>query len=182
VTPATAREQVGEFLRVQRRAARVGLGDIAHVTRIPERSLRHLEAGEFDKLPADVFVRGFIRAYAKTIGIDAEDAVRRYTVASAARVSNDQASEPRARAFAAAEVATTGALPDAGGDAEASASFIPRMLRAAEPASRRGPITLAVIILVIVATLTMSYLLRRPTYSEDGLTRATGASRGELRG
>ncbi|HLU68882.1 MAG TPA: hypothetical protein VKZ63_21520, partial [Kofleriaceae bacterium] len=41
-----------------------------------------------------------------------------------------------------------------------------------EEGSRRGPLTLAVIILVIVATLTMSYLMRRPSYSGDGVTAA----------
>jgi hypothetical protein len=39
-----------------------------------------------------------------------------------------------------------------------------------EEGSRRGALTLAVIILVIVATLTMSYLIRRPNDSGDGVT------------
>ena len=47
--------------------------DIARITRIPQRSLEKLEAGEFDQLPADVFVRGFVRSYASCVGIDADE-------------------------------------------------------------------------------------------------------------
>jgi cytoskeletal protein RodZ len=49
-------------------------------------------------------------------------------------------------------------------------SFLPPSLLDSDDGSRRGTLTLAVIILVIVATLTMSYLRRRPTVSGDGVT------------
>jgi hypothetical protein len=39
-----------------------------------------------------------------------------------------------------------------------------------EDEPRRGALTVAVIILVLVATLTMSYLLRRPSSSGEGIT------------
>lgn len=51
-------------------------------------------------------------------------------------------------------------------------SFLPPVLLDNESGTRRGTLTLAVIILVIVATLTMSYLLRRPSSAGDGVTRA----------
>lgn len=50
-------------------------------------------------------------------------------------------------------------------------TFLPPALLDSEEGSRRGALTLAVIILVIVATLAMSYLLRRPSDSGDGVTR-----------
>jgi len=50
-------------------------------------------------------------------------------------------------------------------------TFLPSSLFPEEDTQRRGPFTLAVIILVIVATITMSYLLRRPSDSGDGITR-----------
>jgi hypothetical protein len=53
--------------------------DIATVTRIPVRSLERLESGLFEELPADVFVRGFLRSYARCVGLDAEEIIRRYT-------------------------------------------------------------------------------------------------------
>jgi hypothetical protein len=49
-------------------------------------------------------------------------------------------------------------------------SFLPPALLDSDDGSHRGTLTLAVIILVIVATLTMSYLLRRPNVSGDGVT------------
>ncbi len=49
-------------------------------------------------------------------------------------------------------------------------TFIPPCLPSDTDMTHRGPLTLGVIILVIVATLTMSYLLRRPGTSTDGFT------------
>ena len=55
-------------------------------------------------------------------------------------------------------------------------SFLPPSLLDSDDGSHRGTLTLAVIILVIVATLTMSYLLRRPNVSGDGVTWLRPAS------
>ena len=73
------RQHFCEFLRTRRDAAELSLDDISRVTRIPRGSLEHLEAGRFEKLPGDVFVRGFLRSYAGCIGLDAEETVRAYT-------------------------------------------------------------------------------------------------------
>jgi hypothetical protein len=57
-------------------------------------------------------------------------------------------------------------------------SFLPPILLDREDRSaRQGGLTLAVIILLIAATLTLSYLMRRPSASGDGMTQvATPAS------
>jgi len=53
-------------------------------------------------------------------------------------------------------------------------SFLPPILLDREDRSaRQGGLTLAVIILLIAATLTLSYLMRRPSASGDGVTMAT---------
>jgi hypothetical protein len=50
-------------------------------------------------------------------------------------------------------------------------SFLPPILLDREDRSaRQGGLTLAVIILLIAATLTLSYLMRRPSASGDGMT------------
>jgi hypothetical protein len=50
-------------------------------------------------------------------------------------------------------------------------SFLPPILRDHEDRSaRQGGLTLAVILLLIAATLTLSYLMRRPSASGDGVT------------
>jgi hypothetical protein len=52
-------------------------------------------------------------------------------------------------------------------------SFLPPILLDREDRSaRQGGLTLAVIILLIAATLTLSYLMRRPSSSGDGVTQA----------
>ena len=52
-------------------------------------------------------------------------------------------------------------------------SFLPPILLDREDRSaRQGGLTLAVIILLIAATLTLSYLMRRPSSSGDGVTHA----------
>ena len=75
---ASTRGSFCDHLRSHREAKAMSLDDIARVTRIPTRSLEQLEAGQFEKLPADVFVRGFLRSYAQCIGLDTEDTVKRY--------------------------------------------------------------------------------------------------------
>ena len=68
-----------DYLVGAREQRRMSINDIATVTRIPVRSLERLESGQFEELPADVFVRGFLRSYARCVGLNAEDTIRRYT-------------------------------------------------------------------------------------------------------
>jgi hypothetical protein len=52
-------------------------------------------------------------------------------------------------------------------------AFLPQILLDREDKSgRQGGLTLAVILLLIAATLTLSYLMRRPSVSGDGVTQA----------
>jgi hypothetical protein len=67
---------IGAYLRQQREARGLALGELEAITRIPRRSLERLEAGEFDGRP-DGFARGFVRTVATSLGLDPEDAVTR---------------------------------------------------------------------------------------------------------
>ena len=40
--------------------------------------LERLERGDTEAMPADVFVCGFLRAFAREVGVDGNDAVARY--------------------------------------------------------------------------------------------------------
>lgn len=51
---------------------------IADVTKISSLHLRNIEDENFVELPADVYVRGFVTAYAKTIGLDPHSVVPSY--------------------------------------------------------------------------------------------------------
>ena len=60
----------GEILREERQERGLLLEDISAVTRIPVETLEALEDNRFDKIPAPVFVKGFLRNYARELGID----------------------------------------------------------------------------------------------------------------
>jgi cytoskeleton protein RodZ len=75
---AGARLLLASWLRGARQARGMSLADVTKVTKIQARTLEHLEHGRFDQLPADVFVRGFVRSYARCVGLDPDEAVRRY--------------------------------------------------------------------------------------------------------
>lgn len=246
-SPKTSSNSRTEFcarLRQHREERKLSLDDIAAETRIPRRSLESLESGEFEKLPADVFVRGFLGSYSRCVGLDCDDTLRRYSRLGleAAPVASDMASEVLAQleeVGSANEVASaepqrrlargTRAPGDDRGDksdsplrrghewlgrvaalrtehrgpaaspererrdVDAADSkqqtepaprprvFLPRDFDLEQGDERRGGLTIAVIILVIVATITMSYLMRRPSHAGDGISLAPVASESEER-
>jgi len=71
----------GEKLRKQRELRGIELDAISSTTKISTRMLRALEDEHFDQLPGGVFNKGFVRAYARQIGLDEEEAVADYLAA-----------------------------------------------------------------------------------------------------
>jgi cytoskeletal protein RodZ len=70
--------EFGEKFRKAREKKELSLDDVSNVTKISSRMLRAIEEEHFDDLPGGVFNKGFIRAYAKHLGLDAEEAVTDY--------------------------------------------------------------------------------------------------------
>ena len=70
--------EFGEKFRKAREKKELSLDDVSNVTKIGSRMLRAIEEEHFDDLPGGVFNKGFIRAYAKHLGLDAEEAVTDY--------------------------------------------------------------------------------------------------------
>jgi transcriptional regulator with XRE-family HTH domain len=68
----------GEELRRSREVREVSLESIAAATKISVRYLTALEKGDYSRLPAPVFTRGFIRAYAGYLGLDPDEMVNGY--------------------------------------------------------------------------------------------------------
>lgn len=67
---AANRTNPGETLRLARESNGWSLAEVALKLNLTPTSLGNLEAGAFDKLPGHTFARGYIRAYAKLLGID----------------------------------------------------------------------------------------------------------------
>ena len=68
----------GEELRRERLIREISLEEISQATKISVRLLRALEESDLKRLPAPTFTRGFIRAYARHLGIDPEEKVNAY--------------------------------------------------------------------------------------------------------
>src|SRR5947208_1105412 len=70
---------IGEKLRLEREARGIALRDISEQTRISMRYLEGIEADDYRRLPGGIFNRSFIRAYAKFIGYDENQAIEDYS-------------------------------------------------------------------------------------------------------
>ncbi len=68
----------GDKLRREREMRGITLDEIAESTKISRRHLESLEKEDFDSLPGGIFNKGFVRAYARFLGIDEDQAVADY--------------------------------------------------------------------------------------------------------
>lgn len=71
-------EGFGTWLRQQREVREISLREIAEATKISLRYLEAMEEDRFDLLPAAVFAKGFLRQYARYVGLDSDEVVNRY--------------------------------------------------------------------------------------------------------
>jgi cytoskeletal protein RodZ len=69
---------IGNFLKHEREVRHISLGELSQVTRIPLRQLELLEEDRFDDLPGEVFARGFIKSYARAVGVDEAPLLARF--------------------------------------------------------------------------------------------------------
>lgn len=77
-------ESIGEFFKQVRETKGLTVDEVASKTRIRTDFVKALEEGNFAKLPDQVFARGFVRSYARSLGLDEEDAIHRFTQSAGA--------------------------------------------------------------------------------------------------
>jgi cytoskeletal protein RodZ len=70
---------VGQHLRELREAKHMSVAEVSRATRVPILSVERIEADRFDELPGEVFVRGFLRAYARAVGVAPDEVLAKYT-------------------------------------------------------------------------------------------------------
>jgi cytoskeletal protein RodZ len=68
----------GRYLQAIRLEKKISLEKISAQTRIGIANLTLIEQEDYENLPAEVFVKGFLRSFANAIGADGDEAVRRY--------------------------------------------------------------------------------------------------------
>ncbi|MBX3186807.1 MAG: helix-turn-helix domain-containing protein [Labilithrix sp.] len=108
----------------------MGLAEVSRVTRIPLGTLEAIEGDHFDALPGEVFVKGFLKSYAQTVGLVPDDLIARY--AASRRVGAMVPSLPVASPVQAAR----------------------------EGQSRRFGVAIALVLLLILFTLALSIVLK----------------------
>lgn len=72
-------KHIGEYLKQRRCKKNITLEEVASQTGIREQYLTALESGDFEKIPGDVFIKGFIRNYGNFLEENGNDLVEAYT-------------------------------------------------------------------------------------------------------
>lgn len=70
---AEAGEGHGAALQAAREARQLSVPEVADQLKLSSAVVTALEANDWDRLPAQVFVRGYVRAYARLMGLDDEE-------------------------------------------------------------------------------------------------------------
>ena len=68
----------GRYLQTIRLEKKINLEQVSQQTRIGLGNLLLIEQENHEQLPAQVYVKGFLRSYAKAIGADGDEVIRRY--------------------------------------------------------------------------------------------------------
>lgn len=143
----------GSLLRAARERRHLSLSQVAEKTKVAPSSLALLEEGRLEDLPPEVFVRGFIRSYARYVGIADDEPIGLFDQALAARRREEEAA-------AATPIAPPG---EAAPDDDPSA-----------PPRGRG-LAVFVIIVLVIATITLSLFLRQPRQAGEDLSLHGGS-------
>ena len=75
-------ESFGARLKREREQRKITLDDIAVSTKIGTRFLAAIEEDRFDQLPGGIFNKGFVRAYARHLGMDENQAIADFVAAT----------------------------------------------------------------------------------------------------
>jgi hypothetical protein len=119
MTAAAGEDHVRQdFLRQAREAKSISLQEIAERTRISPWILQRLDAGEFGALPAGIYARAYLRAFASAVGLDPDMTVRQVEGAlpqpdSSSKADADMVAQMNARQRAIAAASNTRVGPEA---------------------------------------------------------------------
>ena len=70
--------ELGKLLRKAREQRGYTLDDVQDITKIRKRYLEAIEEGDYKVLPGSFYARAFVKNYAETVGLDAEEVFRLY--------------------------------------------------------------------------------------------------------
>ena len=102
---------LGEKLQSLRSERRISLGEVSRSTMIQIKYLEYLESGNYDKLPVDVYVKGFLRGYAEFLGVDENVLIKLYEKEKGIRKNLEKVSEKKPRKKESINTATFSITP-----------------------------------------------------------------------
>lgn len=71
-------ESLGNYLKKERENRKISLKEVAKNIKVREQFLRSVEEDRHDLLPSPTYVKGFLSAYAKYMGLDPNEVILRY--------------------------------------------------------------------------------------------------------
>lgn len=71
-------ETLGQFLKREREFRRVSLEDVERATKVNAPLLDHLEADRLEVIPKGVFLKGFLKSYCQTVGLNFDEVMVRF--------------------------------------------------------------------------------------------------------
>lgn len=157
----------GTLLKEEREKRKISLSEISNATKLSVSALQLMEKGNLDDLPPDVFVRGFIRSYARTIGISSNEPLELLDQilferrrASEPMVVSDlrPGRKPLLQQAMSLERPQPAPMPE------------PVVEDDAQPQRRGIGLAVFVIIVLLIATITLSLFLRQQPQSGEGLS------------
>ncbi|CUT17765.1 MULTISPECIES: helix-turn-helix domain-containing protein [Candidatus Ichthyocystis] len=77
------------FFERARKKKNVTIEDVAHCLKVSCSQVRHLENGDYCRLPGETFVRGFIRSYCRLLDVSSQEVMDHYNASLSQNVSND---------------------------------------------------------------------------------------------
>lgn len=88
---------LGEKLKKLRGERRISLNEVSRATKIQVKYLEYLEEGAYDKLPVDVYVKGFLRNYSEFLGINEEILIKLYKQERGIQKNLEKEKKPKKR-------------------------------------------------------------------------------------
>ncbi|NWF93148.1 MAG: DUF4115 domain-containing protein [Syntrophaceae bacterium] len=71
-------ESLGQYLKRQRESRKISLKEVSKNTKVKEHLLKAIEEDQYASLPSGTYVKGFLLAYAKYLGLDSGEVLLRY--------------------------------------------------------------------------------------------------------
>ncbi len=154
MTQMVTEKHFGTLLREARECKRMSVAEVADTIKISQCCLKSLEEGAWGELPPDIFVRGFVKSYARIVGLPESEPLNLL----------DQELAARRRSEVEAFVVPAGASHD----------LLPVDGMPPEPDIARRPVGLAlfVVVVLVISIVALTYLLQQPPPPGEGLSRA----------